>query len=56
MGNSNQKLIYKIYLRRGETSQGVSNRKIKKLKKKKRDEKQNDDTCSVRWMRLVFDC
>ena len=53
IGNSNQKLIYKIYLRQGETAQAVSNRKIKKIKKKKRGEKQNNNACSVGWMRLV---
>jgi len=39
IGNSNQKLIYKIYLRQGETAQGVSNRKIKIEKKTRRKAK-----------------
>ena len=46
-------------MRQGETAQGVSNRKIKEIKikiKKKSGEMQNNNACSVGWMRLVFDC
>ena len=56
IGNSNQKLISKVYLWQGEIAQGVGNRKIKKKLKKIRGAKQNNNACSVGWMRLVFDC